>query len=51
MERIDCYWKNPGELGTPARYYDENDQEIVLNNGKTFICIIWNDYKGDVVVQ
>ena len=50
-KEIDGYWKNPGELGTPARYYDENDQEIVLNNGKTFICIIWNDYKDDVVVQ
>lgn len=50
-KEIDGYWKNPGKLGTPARYYDENDQEIVLNNGKTFICIIWNDYKDDVVVQ
>ena len=30
-KEIDGYWKNPGELGTPARYYDENDQEIVLD--------------------
>ena len=37
---IEGYWSNPGELGTPARYYDENDQEITLNTGTTFICII-----------
>jgi len=48
---IEGYWTNPGELGTPARYYDNNNQEITLNTGKTFICIIWNDYKDDVVIQ
>lgn len=50
-KRIDGYWSNPGELGTPARYYDESDQEITLNRGTTFICIIWNDYAEDVVIQ
>ena len=48
---IEGYWSNPGELGTPARYYDENDQEITLNTGTTFICIIWNDYADDVVIE
>ncbi len=48
---IEGYWSNPGELGTPARYYENNNQEIVLNNGKTFVCIIWNDYVDDVVIQ
>lgn len=48
---IEGYWSNPGELGTPARYYDNNNQEITLNTGKTFICIIWNDYKDDVVIK
>lgn len=50
-KEIDGTWRNPGELGTPARYYDEDGQEIILNNGKTFVCIIWNDYKDDVVIQ
>lgn len=50
-KQIEGYWSNPGELGTPARYYDENDQEITLNTGTTFICIIWNDYAEDVVIQ
>lgn len=48
---IEGYWRNPGELGTPARYYDENDREIVLNTGKTFVCVVWNDYADDVVIR
>lgn len=48
---IKGYWSNPGELGTPARYYENNNKEIVLNNGKTFVCIVWNDYVDDVVIQ
>ncbi len=48
---IEGYWRNPGEPGTPARYYEENDQEITLNTGTTFICIIWKDYAGDVVIE
>lgn len=48
---IEGYWNTYGDLGSPARYYDDNNQQIVLNNGKTFICIIWNDYADDVVIQ
>ncbi len=48
---IEGYWRNPGELGTPARYYEEDDTEIVLNVGKTFICTVWTDYEDDVVIQ
>lgn len=48
---IEGYWNTSGDLGNPARYYDDNNQQIVLNNGKTFICIIWNDYADDVVIQ
>ncbi len=48
---IEGYWNNPGEPGTPARYYQKDNSEIVLNPGKTFVCIIWNDYAGDVVIQ
>ncbi len=48
---IEGYWNAVGELGVPARYYTEDGKEIVLNNGKTFICIIWNDYADDVVIQ
>ncbi len=48
---IEGTWKNPGKLGTPAKYYDGYGNEIVLNTGKTFICIVWNDYADDVVIK
>ena len=48
---IEGYWRNPGEPGTPARYYEKNDQEITLNRGTTFICVIWKDYADDVVIE
>ena len=28
----------------PARYYDNAGYEIVLNQGKTWICLIWDEY-------
>lgn len=35
-------WKKDGEYGV-TRYYDKDGQEIMLNPGKTWICIIPND--------
>lgn len=35
-------WKKDGELGV-TKYYDENGQEIRLNPGKTWVCIIQAD--------
>lgn len=32
----------------PTRYYDKNGNEIVLNQGKTWICCIWDDYEDYV---
>lgn len=29
---------------TPAKYLDENGEEIVMNQGKTWICNIWDEY-------
>ena len=29
---------------TPAKYYDEDNNEIVVNQGKTWICNIWEEY-------
>ncbi|MBQ3104299.1 MAG: DUF3048 domain-containing protein [Lachnospiraceae bacterium] len=35
----------------PALYTDENGDPIVLNPGKTWVCIIWLEYGDDVVVE
>lgn len=28
-----------------TRYFDESGNEIVFNQGKTWVCNIWSDYK------
>ncbi len=33
------------------RYYDMDGNEIEINNGKTFVCVIQNDKVDDVVVE
>lgn len=32
----------------PAHYYDEDGNEIVFNQGKTFICHIWNKWADSI---
>lgn len=29
---------------TPAKFYDEAGEEIVFNQGSTWICNIWDEY-------
>lgn len=62
-----CTWSRAGADGTepstymsddgtvekyrPAKYYDEDGNEIVLNQGKTWICIIQDSYADDIVIE
>lgn len=39
---ISVTWKKDGEYGV-TRYYDKDGQEILLNPGKTWVCIIPDD--------
>lgn len=36
---------------SPATYVDYNGDPIVLSPGKTWICIIWDEYRDDVVYE
>ncbi|MCL2254351.1 MAG: DUF3048 domain-containing protein [Lachnospiraceae bacterium] len=38
-------WSRYGGDRTPAKFYDLQGNEIVLNQGNTWICLIWNDFK------
>ncbi len=40
---IEATWSRAGE-NSPTKYYDKSGNEIVLNQGKTWICCIWDDY-------
>ena len=35
----------------PATYIDYNGDSIVLSPGKTWVCIIWDEYRDDVVYE
>lgn len=37
-------WKRYDGDATPAKFYDENDEEIIFNQGKTWVCNIWEEY-------
>lgn len=45
---IPCKWKRYDGDFTPAKYYDENDEEIIFNQGKTWVCNIWQEYGESV---
>ena len=37
-------WLRYGGDATPAKFYDVNGNEIIFNQGKTWICNIWKEY-------
>jgi len=41
---IPCLWSRE-DLNSPTVYTDANGNEIILNQGKTWICNIWSDYQ------
>ncbi|MCL2717218.1 MAG: DUF3048 domain-containing protein [Lachnospiraceae bacterium] len=40
---IDGTWRRSRD-NEPAKYYDKDGHEIVLNQGKTWVCLIWEDF-------
>lgn len=47
---VEGTWQR-NEIFEPAKYYDKDGNEIVVNPGKTWVCIIWKDYADDVVIE
>lgn len=41
---IEGTWKRYDGDATPAKFYDKDDNEIIFNQGKTWICNIWDEY-------
>lgn len=37
-------WERYDGDATPAKFLDENGEEIILNQGKTWVCNIWQEY-------
>ena len=47
---IDITWKKPSEFAT-TQYFDSNGNEIVLNQGRTWVCIMDNASTDKLVIE
>jgi hypothetical protein len=47
---IEGTWVRDGE-NEPAKFYDQQDNEIIFNQGKTWICVIREDYADKIVIE
>ncbi len=47
---VEGTWKREID-NLPAEYIDSNGNPITLNPGKTWICIVWDEYGQDVVIE
>lgn len=47
---VDIVW-NKENSSSRARYYDQAGNEIRLNQGKTWVCIVLNDAKNSVIIS
>lgn len=43
---IEGTWERKDERYSPNMFYDDMGNEIVLNQGKTWICCIWKDFEN-----
>lgn len=41
---IEGKWERYDGDATPAKFYDKNGEEIIFNQGKTWVCNIWEEY-------
>lgn len=42
---VEGYWERKEGNDKPAKYYDTDGNEIVFNQGKTFVCQIWDKWE------
>lgn len=47
---IEGTWKRTSD-NVPTQYIDKDGNPIQLNPGKTWVCIIWEEYASDIVVE
>ena len=45
---IEGTWKRLDGDNTPAVFYDEKGEEVIFNQGKTWVCNIWQEYSDSV---
>ena len=45
---VEGYWERKEGDDKPAKYYDMDGNELVFNQGKTFICEIWDKWEDSI---
>ncbi|MDR0221539.1 MAG: DUF3048 domain-containing protein [Lachnospiraceae bacterium] len=45
---VEGTWKRMDGDRTPAKFYDLEGNEIIFNQGKTWICLIWDEHSESV---
>lgn len=45
-----AHWEKESEWG-PAKYYDASGNQIAINQGKTFVCVVQNSVKDDLEIR
>jgi hypothetical protein len=48
---IPGFWLRDEEDSARNRYYSAPEKEVVLNQGKTWVCMIWGDYEDLITYE
>ena len=48
---IEGYWLKDETDDGAYHYYDKDNNEIIFNQGKTWVCLIDGGYMGDIVIE
>jgi hypothetical protein len=48
---IPGYWIRSNDDSEPFKFYDSNREEVVLNQGKTWICLVWDEYQDYITYE
>ena len=39
------------DIESPARYFDEDGNEITINQGKTWVCVVYDTKEDQIVIE
>ena len=45
-----CTWTKD-DIESPARYFDEDGNEITINQGKTWVCVVYDTKEDQIVIE
>lgn len=45
-----CTWTKD-DIESPARYFDEDGNEITINHGKTWVCVVYDTKEDQIVIE